>query len=138
MPLTAYMNPEDENHRNWFHNFGFDDSDQILDNRADDYQGEQKLPVVAIRIEECSFQETVPEWINVLTGEEVGEQIVTINVVAHNGLYYFGTRTEMDNWITNTLNNFNDAVADPDGVQTHLSSNQLPSLPEWWENYEEK
>ena len=55
---------------------------------------------------ECSYVETVPEWINVLTGEELGTQDVTINVEAHIGTYYFETRTEYDNWITNTLNNF--------------------------------
>ena len=138
MPITAYLDPENEHHRNWRDNFGFEDNDIKKDNRAEDYRGEKKLPVIEIRIEECSYQETVPEWLNLLTGETEGEKDVTINVEAHNGLYYFGTKTELNNWITNTQSKFQSAVAEPDGSTTHLPMSQLPSLPEWWENYEEK
>ena len=138
MPITAYIDPENEHHRNWRDNFGFDESDQILDNRAEDYQGEKKLPVVEIRVEECSYVETMPEWLNVLTGETMGEVEMTVNCLAHNGLYYFGTRTELDDWKTNTLDNLANAVAEPDGSATYLPASLLPSLPEWWDNYEEK
>ena len=137
MPLTAYWNPDDENHRNWKENFGFTEEDTLIDNKIEEYQGEKKLPVIRVEVSECSYVETVPEWINVLTGEELGTQDVTINVEAHIGTYYFGTRTEYDNWITNTLNNFADAVDDPDGETNLLTLAVLPDLPSWSDSNEE-
>ena len=125
MPLTAYWNPDDENHRNWKENFGFTEEDTLIDNKIEEYQGEKKLPVIRVEVSECSYVETVPEWINVLTGEELGTQDVTINVEAHIGTYYFETRTEYDNWITNTLNNFADAVDDPDGETNLISKSSV-------------
>ena len=46
MPLTAYWNPDDENHRNWKENFGFTEEDTLIDNKIEEYQGEKKLPAL--------------------------------------------------------------------------------------------
>lgn len=131
MPLTAYWNPDDEKHREWKESFGFNDDDVINDNRSDDYQGEKKLPVIVVDVPDCSFTETVPEWYNPVTGEELGEQTVTINCDSHIGTYYFETRSQYDDWITNTLNALADKVDSPDGETNILTLDQLPDLPTW-------
>ena len=138
MPLTAYWNPDDENHRSWKENFGFTDDDTIIDNSTDGYEGEKKLPVIVVDVPACSFTETMPEWINPVTGEELGEQTLTLNCELHTGTYYFENLTQYNDWVTNTLNTLSDEVDSPDGVTNLLPSSLLPSEPTWWSDYAEK
>jgi hypothetical protein len=129
--MDAFYNPDDEDHRNWAENFGFLDSDNLYDNGQDGFEGEKKVPVVEVSVPACSFQETYPEWWNPVTAEELGEQTVTINCEAHIGLYYFETRTEYEDWISNTLNTLAVQVDDPDGEENRLPISLLPDRPTW-------
>ena len=43
--MELWYNPEDEDHRNWLENFGKKKSDNVNDNRADDFFGLKKVPV---------------------------------------------------------------------------------------------
>ena len=100
--MELWYNPEDEDHRNWLENFGKKKSDNVNDNRADNFFGLKKIPVVEVTVPDCSFQDTYPEWINPVTGEETGEQIVDINCEAHLGLYYFVFANMF--WLLNACN----------------------------------
>jgi len=138
MPVTAYYNPDDENHRNWKENFGFTDDDTINDNSIETYQGEKKLPVIVVDVPACSYTETVSEWYNPVTGAELGEQEITLNVEMHTGTYYFENLTQYNNWVTDTLNTLSSQVDSPDGVTNLLPASLLPSEPAWWNDYAEK
>ena len=79
-------------------------------------------------VPDCSFQETYPEWINPVTGEETGEQTVDINCEAHLGLYYFETRAQYEDWKTNTLDNLAPQVDEVrDGEMVELPKDMLPT-----------
>ena len=56
--MELWYNPEDEDHRNWLENFGKKKSDNVNDNRADDFFGLKKIPVVEVTVPDCSFQDT--------------------------------------------------------------------------------
>ena len=129
--MELWYNPEDEDHRNWLENFGKKKSDNVNDNRADNFFGLKKIPVVEVTVPDCSFQDTYPEWINPVTGEETGEQIVDINCEAHLGLYYFETRAQYEDWKKNTLDKLAPQVESPDGEMVELPKDMLPDRPTW-------
>ncbi len=133
--VNAWYNPNHEKHREWKENFGFTDSDLISDNTDESFKGETKYPSIEVTVGEGSYKETLPEYINPVTGEELGSQEVSINVEAHEGLYYFENKSEYDLWITNTLNDMSAKVEDPAGETTRLPQEILPDLPDWLEDY---
>tara|TARA_B100000927_G_scaffold289639_1_gene286660 strand:- start:793 stop:1200 length:408 start_codon:yes stop_codon:yes gene_type:complete len=135
--MNIWYNPDDEDHRNWLESFGILESDIVTDNKDVEYQGDKRVPVIEVSIPECSFTETAPEWYNPVTGEELGEQTITLNCEAHNGLYYFETRDEYTDWVTNTLENLADQVDTPDGETNALTVSLLPDRPAWESKYDE-
>ena len=134
--VNAWYNPEHEKHREWKENFGFTASDTISDNRDTTFKGETKYPTIEVEVGEGSYQETLPEFINPVTGEEVGSQTVNINIEAHDGIYYFENKAEYNSWVTNTLNAMAGKVSDPDGETTWLPIEMLPEMPDWLEEYD--
>ena len=135
--MNIWYNPDDEDHRTWKENFGVLDTDTLTDSSDESFQGDKRVPVIEVSVPACSFTETVPEWYNPVTGAELGEQTITLNCEAHNGLYYFATRTEYDNWVSNTLNNLADQVDTPDGETNALTTSLLPDRPTWESKYDE-
>ena len=129
--MIAYYNPDDEDHRNWKEAFGFTDSDEIKDNRAVDYFGEKKIPTIELDIKACSFSEVIPEYINPVNGDELGEQTIHVNVEKHKGLYYFETKIEYDTWVSETLDSLAKPVKNPDANQTELPDSLIPEKPSW-------
>lgn len=129
--MIAYYNPEDEDHRNWRDNFGFTKSDTINDNRAEDFFGEKKIPTIEVDVPDCSYSEVMAEYINPVNGDEIGEQTVFINVEKHKGLYYFETKVQYNTWVSETFNNLDDQVENPDAEQTELPISLLPEKPSW-------
>ena len=87
--MILWCNQDIESHREWLANFGTTEDDIVKDNKVDTFVSNKNYPTVEVTIPEKSFDEVVPEWINPVTGEELGEQTVSINVDAHLGIYYF-------------------------------------------------
>tara|TARA_B100001123_G_C15295646_1_gene1019086 strand:+ start:395 stop:805 length:411 start_codon:yes stop_codon:yes gene_type:complete len=134
--VNAWYNEDVEEHREWKDNFGFTESDNIKDNKDIDYQGPKLYPVIEVSVPNKSYKRTEPEWINPVTGDELGEQEVTINVEEHIGLYYFETKAEYNSWVSSTIDTLEDAVGEPDGVETGIAPNKRPDLPDWLAKYQ--
>jgi len=131
--MKIWINDNIESHRNWLDNFGVTEDDEVLDQKNDDYVSAKDYPTVEVNIPAKSFQETVPEWINPVTGEELGEQIVSINVTEHLGIYYFENKQAVLDWITNTLDAMPGPVEEPDGEQDNIPATHLPEIPAQFE-----
>jgi|TARA_B100000212_G_scaffold3576_2_gene2651 hypothetical protein len=131
--MKIWINDNIESHRNWLDNFGVTEDDEVLDQKNDDYVSAKNHPTVEVNIPAKSFQETVPEWINPVTGEELGEQIVSINVTEHLGIYYFENKQAVLDWITNTLDVMPGPVEEPDGEQDNIPVTHLPEIPAQFE-----
>ena len=130
MPNIFY-NAQDEEHRNWLENFGDTSSFTINDiHNLQEYQGIKKYPVIEVAVPFCSYQETLPEWINPVTGDELGEQTVNINVEQHIGLYYFGTLDEYNTWMTDVHANLPNPVSNADGSRNNLPESKVISIPD--------
>lgn len=128
--MQLWYNPNIESHRDWLENFGVTDDDEVNDNTQDIYQSAKEYPTVEVTIPEKSFQKTLPEWINPVTGDELGEQLVSVNIEAHLGIYYFENRQAVLDWINDTLNEMPDPIDEPDGEQDNVPINFLPEIPE--------
>lgn len=128
--MNIWYNPDIETHRNWLANFGVDVGDEVNSNKSDTYVSAKEYPTVEIDIPAKSFQETVPEWINPVTGDELGEQVVSINIEAHLGIYYFENRQAVLDWISNTLDQMPSPVDNADGEQDNVPITFLPTIPE--------
>jgi len=128
--MEIWYNNDIESHRNWLSNFNLEVGDNVNDQKDDAYQSAKEYPTVEVNIPAKSFQETLPEWINPVTGEELGEQLVSINVEQHLGIYYFENRQAVLDWISNTLNNMPDPVDNPDGEQDNIPLKFLPTIPD--------
>ena len=92
--MEAHYDPNVESHRNWKNSFGFEEGDVINNMNIGDWINDKNVPVCEVSVPACSYTEVIPEYINPVTGEELGEQTVTYNVNAHDGLYYFSTKDE--------------------------------------------
>ena len=132
--MELWYNPNIESHRDWLENFGATDQDNINDNTIDTYVSAKEYPTVEITVPSKSFTEELPEWINPVTGETLGNQTVNINVENHLGLYYFDTRQDVLDWITNTLDVMSDPVDEPDGEQDNIPLAFLPLIPDIYIN----
>ena len=82
-----------------------------------------------------SFQQTVPEYINPVNGDELGEQTVSVNVEEHLGIYYFENRQAVLDWIENTLDAMPGPVSEPDGEQDNVPQSFLPTIPDIYLEY---
>ena len=76
-----------ESHRNWKDSFGFEEEDVVNDMNAGDWIIDKNVPVCEVSVPACSYTEVIAEYINPVNGDELGEQTVTYNVAAHDGLY---------------------------------------------------
>ena len=128
--MILWCNQDIESHRQWLSNFGTTDDDVVKDNKVDTFVSNKNYPTVEVTIPEKSFDEVVPEWINPVTGEELGEQTVSINVDAHLGIYYFENKEAVTTWINGTLDNMPGPVAEPTGTTEVVPDNFLPTIPE--------
>lgn len=128
--MNIWYNPDIESHRNWLDNFGATDEDTINDNSIDTFVSVKRYPTVEVQIPAKSFQETLPEYINPVTGEELGEQTVSINVEAHLGIYYFENRAAVLSWISDTLDSMPSQVESPDGETDTIPPQFLPDIPD--------
>ena len=132
--MQLWYNPDIESHRDWLANFNVDVGDLVNDNKDDDYVSAKEYPTVEVNIPAKSFQQTVAEWINPVTGEELGEQLVSINIEAHLGIYYFENRQAVLDWINDVLNEMPDQVENPDGEQDNVPISFLPTIPDIYLN----
>ena len=128
--MRIWVNQNIESHRTWLNNFGLTDDDTVLDQNDDNYVSPKNHPTVEVDIANKSFQQTMPEYINPVTGEELGEQVVSINVDAHLGIYYFENRQAVLDWIADTLDIMPDHVENPDGITDSIPDDFLPEIPE--------
>ena len=87
--------------------------------------------VFEVDIKACSFSEVIPEYINPVNGDELGEQTIHVNVEKHKGLYYFETKIEYDTWVSETLDSLAKPVKNPDANQTELPDSLIPEKPSW-------
>ena len=78
--MIIWCNQDIESHRTWLENFGTTAEDTVKDNKLDTYVSAKTYPTVEVTIPAKSFEETVAEWINPVTGEQQGEQTVSINI----------------------------------------------------------
>lgn len=128
--MRIWVNQDIESHRDWLNAFGTTEEDEILDQNDDTYVSAKNYPTVEVNIPAKSFQKTMPEYINPVTGEELGEQTVSINIDAHLGIYYFPNRQGVLDWISDTLDVMPSHVDSPDGVQDNVPLSFLPDIPE--------
>jgi hypothetical protein len=128
--MNIWYNDNIESHRNWLANFNTTEDDVVLDQKDDNYVSSKNYPTVEITIPNKSFQQTMPEYINPVTGEELGEQTININVTEHLGIYYFENRQAVLDWIENTLNQMAEPVEHPDGEQDNVPEQNLPTIPD--------
>ena len=128
--MIIWCNQDIESHRDWLASFGTTEDDVVKDNKVDTFVSNKNYPTVEITIPEKSFDEVVPEWINPVTGEEQGEQTISINVDAHLGIYYFENREAVTTWISDTLDNMPGPVAEPTGTTESVPDNFLPTIPQ--------
>lgn len=128
--MILWCNQDIESHRTWLENFGTTSEDTVKDNKVDTYVSAKTYPTVEVTIPAKSFEETLAEWINPVTGEEQGEQTVSINVDEHIGIYYFQNRQAVLDWIANTLDSMPGPVAEPTGTTEVVPGNFLPDIPE--------
>lgn len=131
--MRIWINEDIETHRNWKDNFGLTEEDEVLSQNDEIYLSAKHYPTVEVTIPNKSFQETLPEYINPVTGEELGEQTVTINLTEHLGIYYFPNRQAVLDWITNTLDTMSEPVDTPDGTTESVPPELLPDIPEIYE-----
>lgn len=128
--MRIWYNDNIESHRNWLANFNTTEDDVVLDQKDDNYVSSKNYPTVEITIPNKSFQQTMPEYINPVTGEELGEQTVSVNVTEHLGIYYFENRQAVLDWISNTLDVMPGPVEEPDGMQDNIPIEFLPTIPD--------
>ena len=128
--MIIWCNQDIESHRTWLENFGTTAEDTVKDNKLDTYVSAKTYPTVEVTIPAKSFEETVAEWINPVTGEQQGEQTVSINVDEHIGIYYFANRQAVLDCIANTLDNMPGPVAEPTGTTEVVPDSFLPDIPE--------
>ena len=131
--MRIWINEEIETHRTWLENFGTTEDDEVLSQNDDIYVSAKHHPTVEVDIPNKSFQQTLPEYINPVTGEQLGEQTVSVNVDAHLGIYYFENRQGVLDWIDTTLNVMPGPVEEPDGHTDQVPFEFLPEIPEIYE-----
>ena len=96
----------------------------------------QRVLSAEVTVSNKSYKRTEPEWVNPVTGEELGEQEITINIEEHIGLYYFETKSAYNSWVASTLDTLDDPVEEPDGVETGIAPDKRPDLPSWLSKYQ--
>lgn len=128
--MELWYNPDIESHRDWLANFGAIEEDNVNDNKIDTFVSAKIYPTVEVQIPAKAFTETVPEFINPVTGEELGEQTVNINIEEHLGIYYFENRQAVLDWISETLDAMPEPVSNPDGEQDNVPVTFLPTIPD--------
>lgn len=128
--MEIWYNEDIESHRNWLAAFGLTEDDNVNDNKQDGYVSAKAYPTVEVDIPAKSFQQTVPEYINPVNGDELGEQTVSVNVEEHLGIYYFENRQAVLDWIENTLDAMPGPVSEPDGEQDNVPQSFLPTIPD--------
>ena len=128
--MNIWYNENIESHRNWLSNIGLTEDDTVLDQKIDSYVSAKQYPTVEVLVPAKSFTQTMPEFINPVTGEELGEQTININVTEHLGIYYFENRQAVLDWIENTLNQMAEPVEHPDGEQDNVPIQNLPTIPD--------
>ena len=93
-----------------------------------DWINDKNVPVCEVSVPACSYTEVIPEYINPVT-EELGEQTVTYNVNAHDGLYYFSTKEKYNTFVNTIIPGLSAQVEEPTGIRVKLDLPELEEIP---------
>jgi len=118
-----------ESHRNWKDSFGFEEEDVVNDMNAGDWITDKNVPVCEVSVPACSYTEVIAEYINPVNGDELGEQTVTYNVAAHDGLYYFSTKEKYNTFVNTIIPGLSAQVEEPTGTRVKLDIPELEDIP---------